>query len=141
MTIAKQRTGMGVGDLLWRNMLSAHPELQSTSKANIGYPVDIWEDLEGLHFEIAVINSSKDDIDITVENNTLKITNKNREESDEILKRQYIHQGISRKKFDFAWELSNIYMLEDLKAKMLEGILRIDIPFTEEAVPKKIKIY
>jgi len=140
MTITRQRTGLGVGDLLWRNMLSAHPELQSASKSNIGYPIDIWEDLEGLHFEIAVINSSKNDIEITVENNTLKISNKDRKDSEEILKRKYIHQGISRKKFDFAWEISTMYMLEDLKAKMSEGILRIDIPFTAEAIPKKIKI-
>ena len=128
------------GDLLWRNMLSAHPELQLTSKSNIGYPVDIWEDLEGVHFEIAVINSKRDDIEITVDNKTLKITNKNRKDSEEILNRMYIHQGISRKKFDLAWEMAGTYDLENLQATMSEGILSIDIPFTEEAVPKKIKI-
>ena len=85
--------------------------------------------------ELAVAGFKKEDIDISIEKNTLKIEGESAKKDAD-----YIHKGLASRKFTRAFHL-NKYMEVD-KAKMEDGILKVylvrNVP--DEEKPKHIKI-
>ena len=85
--------------------------------------------------ELAVAGFKKEDIDISIEKNALKIAGESAKKDAE-----YIHKGLATRKFCRAFHL-NKYMEVD-KADMEDGILKINLVrnVPEEEKPKHIKI-
>jgi len=85
--------------------------------------------------ELAVAGFKKEDIDISIEKNTLKIAGESAKKDAE-----YIHKGLATRNFCRAFHL-NKYMEVD-KADMEDGILKINLVrnVPEEEKPKHIKI-
>ena len=85
--------------------------------------------------ELAVAGFKKEDIDISIEKNTLKIEGESAKKDAE-----YIHKGLASRRFTRAFHL-NKYMEVD-KADMEDGILKINLVrnVPEEEKPKHIKI-
>lgn len=85
--------------------------------------------------ELAVAGFKKEDIDISIEKNTLKIEGESAKKDAD-----YIHKGLASRKFTRAFHL-NKYMEVD-KAGMEDGILKVylvrNVP--DEEKPKHIKI-
>ena len=85
--------------------------------------------------ELAVAGFKKEDIDISIEKNTLKIEGEAAKKDAD-----YIHKGLASRKFTRAFHL-NKYMEVDT-AKMEDGILKVylvrNVP--DEEKPKHIKI-
>ena len=85
--------------------------------------------------ELAVAGFKKEDIDISIEKNTLKIEGESAKKDAD-----YIHKGLASRKFTRAFHL-NKYM-EVYTAKMEDGILKVylvrNVP--DEEKPKHIKI-
>jgi len=85
--------------------------------------------------ELAVAGFKKEDIDISIEKNTLKIEGESAKKDAD-----YIHKGLASRKFTRAFHL-NKYMEVDT-AKMEDGILKVylvrNVP--DEEKPKHIKI-
>ena len=85
--------------------------------------------------ELAVAGFKKEDIDISIEKNTLKIEGESAKKDAD-----YIHKGLASHKFTRAFHL-NKYMEVDT-AKMEDGILKVylvrNVP--DEEKPKHIKI-
>ena len=85
--------------------------------------------------ELAVAGFKKEDIDISIEKNTLKIEGESAKNDAD-----YIHKGLASRKFTRAFHL-NKYMEVDT-AKMEDGILKVylvrNVP--DEEKPKHIKI-
>ena len=88
--------------------------------------------------EIAVAGFSKDEIEIEFRENTLKIESKSRPEGDD--EKEYLHKGISNKRFKKAFTLSDDVVVNG--ADMKDGILKIDMEriIPEEKKPRSIKI-
>ena len=95
-----------------------------------------------LELEIAAVGLDKEEIDIIVDSETLRIAYRKTE--DEKQKEQdeyrYLHRSIKKASFDIAWKISSKYELAKLEAKLDKGLLTLDIPFAKENKPKKISI-
>ncbi len=123
-------------DIVWKNFMNSNSNY-NTIQEKINYPVDIYETEQGLRFELAVVGLDKEDLDILVETDTLRITYDRQAENSE---RTYITKGIARRSFDLAWKIASKYDLAKLSAKMDKGLLIIDVPYAESKAPKKIAI-
>ena len=128
--------GIDPVDIFWKSFLDGHSKF-NTIDNKINYPVDIYETEKGLRFELAVVGLDKEDLDILIEGDTLRVTY-DRKTNDE--ERSYVQKGIAKRSFDLAWKVALKFDLTKLEAKLDKGLLVIDIPYADEQAPKKIKI-
>jgi HSP20 family molecular chaperone IbpA len=125
-------------DLLFRDFFKSELDFQPAINAKISHPVDIFETKHGLHFEVACTGLSKEDIELNIEGDILKISyNKENEEHTE---RSYICKGIAKRSFNLGYKIASKFDLSKAEAVMENGLLAIRIPFAEEAKPKVLKI-
>jgi HSP20 family molecular chaperone IbpA len=124
-------------DIIWKNFLDNSSTFTSVINSKINYPVDIYEIENGLRFELAVVGLERNDLEILVEGDTLRITHDRKAEEVE---RNYIQKGIAKRSFDLAYKVAAKFDLSKLTATMDKGLLVIDIPISEDRAPKKIKI-
>lgn len=123
-------------DIVWKNLFDVNSNY-NTTQHKINYPVDIYETENGLCFELAVVGLDKEDLEIQVEGDTIRVTHENENENELI---NYISRGIARRSFDLAWKVASKFDLSKLNAKLDKGLLIIDIPYSEFKAPKKISI-
>jgi HSP20 family protein len=139
MTHIRTTRDMDAFDILFKNFFNNESFFAPVIDTRIGHPVDIFEDESGLHFEIAGTGLTKEDINISVEGDILKISYK-KEDTDEP-ERKFFHRGITRKSFDLGYRIPlSKYDLSTAEAEMENGLLRIDIPIAEQAKPKTLTI-
>jgi HSP20 family molecular chaperone IbpA len=125
-------------DLLFRDFFKSELDFQPAAQAKITHPVDIFETQHGLHFEVACTGLSKDDVEINIEGDILRISyNK---ETGEYVERNYIHKGVAKRSFNLGYKIASKFDLLKSEAMMENGLLAIRIPFAEEAKPKSLKI-
>jgi len=130
--------GLGPFDILVRNFFNSELNFAPVHEAKIQHPVDILETEEGLHFEIACTGLTKKDIEINIEGDVLRITYDKGE--DNLPEGTWIHRGIARRSFNLGYKIVPKYNLVDANAEMGNGLLKISIPFADEAKPKVLKI-
>jgi len=136
MTQFAAHFGIEPFDIVWKNFFDTNAQF-NTIENKINYPVDIYEIENGLRFELAVVGLEKNDLEILVEGDTLRITHDRKTTEVE---HSYIQRGIARRSFDLAWKVAAKFDLSKLVATMDKGLLVIDIPVSEERAPKKVKI-
>jgi HSP20 family molecular chaperone IbpA len=61
-------------DLLFRDFFKSDLDFQPATQAKFTHPVDIFETDKGLHFEVACTGLSKEDIELNIEGDILKIS-------------------------------------------------------------------
>ena len=129
-------------DLLFRDFFKSELDFQPATEAKISHPVDIYENKNGLHFEIACTGLTKSDIEINIEGDILKISyNKSKDEACcEVDDCKYIHRGIAKRSFNLGYKVASKFNLSESSAEMKDGLLRISVPFAEESKPKALKI-
>ena len=135
MTTYLKEWTMDPFDIVWKNFMSSNSNY-NTINEKINYPVDIYETDNGLCFELAVVGLDKEDLEILVEGDTLRVTHDGKQDQE----RNYIARGIARRSFDLAWKVASKFELSKLTAKIDKGLLIIDIPYSESKAPKKISI-
>ena len=105
-----------------------------TSSQTAFPPVNIVKkDEYNFIIELAVAGYKQDEIEITAERNSLKVTGKKAEETE----RNYLVKGIAGRKFTRSFNLPEYFEVD--RASMLDGILYIDLykNVPEEKKPKK----
>ena len=129
-------------DLLFRDFFKSELDFQPAAEAKISHPVDIYENKNGLHFEIACTGLTKSDIEINIEGDILKISyNKSKDEACcEVDDCKYIHKGIAKRSFNLGYKVASKFNLPESSAEMKDGLLKISVPFAEESKPKSLKI-
>ena len=129
-------------DLLFKDFFKSDLTFQPAIEAKISHPVDIYENKNGLHFEVACTGLTKKDIELSIEGDILKVTyNKPQDEACcEIDDCNYIHKGIARRSFNLGYKIASKFNLSQATAEMENGLLKISVPFAEEAKPKTLKI-
>ena len=134
--------GLDPFDILVRNFFNSELHFAPVNEAKIQHPVDIYENDEGLHFEVACTGLTKKDIEIGIEGDVLKIAyNKPKdEECCEVNNCNYIHRGIAKRSFNLGYKIASKFSLVNADAEMNNGLLKISIPFADEAKPKVLKI-
>ena len=130
--------GLDPFDILVRNFFNSELHFAPVNEAKIQHPVDILETEEGLHFEIACTGLTKKDIEINIEGDVLRITYDKGE--DNLPEGTWVHRGIARRSFNLGYKVTSKYSLANADAEMTNGLLKISIPFADEAKPKVLKI-
>ena len=125
-------------DLLFKNFFETDSNFQSHVDNKPNYPCDLFTTDEGLNIEIAAVGLDKKDIKIETAENQIKISYE-RTDGEE-LSVDYIHRGIARRSFNLGWKISPKFNLNQVDAKMKNGLLTIFIPIFEDVKPKAIKI-
>ena len=129
-------------DLLFRDFFKSELDFQPATNAKFTHPVDIFENSHGLHFDIACTGLSKEDVEINIEGDVLKVsyTKPQDEECCEVNDCTYIHRGVAKRSFNLGYKIAPKFNLSKAEAMMENGLLGIRIPFADEAKPKTIKI-
>lgn len=88
--------------------------------------------------EVVTTPFAKDDVKVTVSDNTLTVEcgSENKEEKNED---DYIYKGISSQTYSFSIRLSDKIDKSAIKAKNVDGVLTISLPFKKEE-PKEIGV-
>ena len=133
-------TGMDPFDIVWKNFFDGQSNF-NTLQQKINYPVDIYENKKGLHFEIACTGLEKSDVNISIEGDTLKISYvKTEDKCCDVNECTYIHKGIARRSFSLGYKVASKYDLSKAEAEMKNGLLKISIPYADTAKPLLLKI-
>jgi len=123
-------------DLVWKNFFDRNSNFLPITQNKMNYPVDIFSTDIGIQFEIAAVGLEKSDIEILTEGETLRVKYGREEKSS----KEFIHKGIAKRAFDFAWKISNDLAISKADAKMDKGLLCITIPYAKERAPKRLTI-
>lgn len=126
-------------EVLMKDFFNTDSLFDKIDDCAVNYPVDIYERDEKLNIEIAAVGLDKEDINITVESDVLKVEYRKKQDETGI-KDSYIRRGVARRSFNLGWKIGQQFNLEKLEANMDKGLLMITIPYSEQAKPKKITI-
>ena len=133
------RTHTDPFDVLFKNFFNNDSFFAPALETKITHPVDIYETKDGLHFEIACTGLTKKDVNINIEGDVLRVTyEKQEEDNDDVT--NLIHKGIARRSFNLGYKVSSRFDLQNADAQMNNGLLKISIPFAEQAKPKVLAI-
>ena len=127
-------------DILVKNFFQQEQEeFQTPTNRIINHPVDVYEDTEGLYFDIACTGLSKKQIDIKVEDDILRVsyTKKDKDEDEDL---HIYHSGIAKRNFNLGWKIARRFELTKIEATMKDGLLKLFIPLTPESKPKTVSI-
>ena len=124
-------------DILVRNFFQDAGAYRPLAESKLPHPVDIYERDNGLGIDIACTGISKDDIEILIEGNIIRVNYDKPKEED---LGEFIHRGIAKRSFNLGWKISPKCDLSKISATMDKGLLSIFIPFTKEATPKTVTI-
>lgn len=129
-------------DLLWKSFFDHGAQFKPIKEKVVSHPCDIQETDNGLRIEIAAVGLSKEDIDIIIDSETLRIAYRKTEEDKKKEKDEYryLHRSIRKASFDLGWKISSKYQLAKSEAKLEKGLLTLDIPFAKENKPVKVQI-
>ena len=103
-------------------------------------PVDIYEN--GNHeliMKVELPAMTREDIDVTIENNTLTLHGEKKFEQD-VKEEQFHRAERSYGSFTRSFALPSTVDVAKLSADYKAGVLTIKLPFREEAKPKQIKV-
>jgi HSP20 family protein len=126
-------------DILVRNFFESAGAFAPAAETKISHPVDIYEDPDGIHIEVACTGIDKKDIEVLIEYSSIRIKHEKANDQD-TGDRTYHAHGISRRSFNLGYRFSSRFDLSKADAKFNNGLLLIDIPFAEESKPRALKI-
>ena len=109
------------------------------SAQKIGYDVDVREDETQFHVVAELPGLAKDDVDITLEDGVLTISGEKKDERDENKDGYHLrerHYG----RFSRSFRLPTDVDESKIEAHLKDGLLTVDVPKTEAAKPKSIKV-
>ena len=125
-------------DILVKNFFQSEEQFQTPNNKTINHPVDIYEDENGIYFDIACTGLNKKQIDVNVENDILKVSYK--KESTTLVDKHVHFSGIAKRSFDLGWKIARRFDLSKIEASMKDGLLKLFIPLTPENKPKSVSI-
>jgi HSP20 family molecular chaperone IbpA len=133
-------------DLLVRNFLTQEGNYRPVEQnLKLSHPLDIYQSNNGLTFEIACTGIDKDDLEILVDGQTLRVnynkpTNLDAEEVEESINLEYLYRGIAKRSFNLGWKVDPKFNLSKATPSFNNGLLTIEVPFTEGKGIKTLKI-
>ena len=128
-------------DILVRNFFDTETPFHPLHSVKLKHPVDVYEDSDGLHLEVACTGLNKEDVSINIEGDILRVSY-DKDENINNLNREYHYSGIAKRSFNFGYKVANKFNLSKVDAKMENGLLNITIPYSSHVVtkPKTITI-
>jgi len=124
-------------DILVRNFFKDAGQFRPVLESKLPHPVDIYERDNGLGIDIACTGISKEDIEILIEGNIIRV-NYNKPEEEDL--GEFIYKGIAKRSFNLGWKIDSKFDLSKAEAKFKNGLLKVVIPFAKGSEPKTLKI-
>ena len=127
-------------DILVKNFFQQEQEeFQTPTNRIINHPVDIYEDKNGLYFDIACTGLTKKMINVDVEEDVLRVSY-DKKELDKIEETHFYHSGIAKRNFNLGWKIARRFDLTKIEGSMKDGLLKLFIPLQPESKPKTVSI-
>jgi HSP20 family molecular chaperone IbpA len=124
-------------DILVRNFFQDASQYSPLDQAKLSHPVDIYTNDKGLIFDVACTGIAKEDIEILLQDNVLRINYTKAKEEEDV---DYIHKGIAKRSFNFGWKIDSKFDLSKAIAKFENGLLTIGVPFAKGSELKTLQI-
>ena len=124
-------------DILVRNFFQDAGAYRPLAETKLPHPVDIYERDNGLGIDIACTGISKEDIEILIEGNIIRV-NYDKPKEDDL--GEFIHKGIAKRSFNLGWKIDSKFDLSKAKAEFVDGLLTVTIPFAKGSELKTLKI-
>ena len=123
-------------DILVRNFFTEGSRYQPLPETKLQHPVDIYQTDKGLAIDIACTGISKEEIEIQIQDNILRV-NYDKSKNENV---EYIHKGIAKRSFNLGWKIDSKFDLSKAKAEFVDGLLTVTIPFAKASELKTLKI-
>lgn len=124
-------------DILVRNFFQDASNYAPLEQTKLSHPVDIYTNDKGLIFDVACTGIAKEDIEILLQDNVLRINYTKAKEEEDV---DYIHKGIAKRSFNFGWKIDSKFDLSKAVAKFENGLLTIGVPFAKGSELKTLQI-
>ena len=124
-------------DILVRNFFQDAGAYRPLAESKLPHPVDIYERDNGLGLDIACTGISKEDIEILIEGNIIRVNYDKPKEED---LGEFIHRGIAKRSFNLGWKIDSKFNLSQASAEFKNGLLLVIIPFAKGSEPKTLTI-
>ena len=124
-------------DILVRNFFKDAGQFRPVLESKLPHPVDIYERDNGLGIDIACTGISKEDIEILIEGNIIRV-NYNKPDEEDL--GEFIYKGIAKRSFNLGWKIDSKFNLSKAVAEFKNGLLKVVIPFAKGSEPKTLKI-
>jgi HSP20 family molecular chaperone IbpA len=124
-------------DILVRNFFQDASQFSPLEQTKLSHPVDIYTNDKGLIFDVACTGIAKEDIEILLQDNILRINYTKAKEEEDV---DYIHRGIAKRSFNFGWKIDSKFDLSKAVAKFENGLLTIGVPFSKGSELKTLQI-
>ena len=126
-------------DILVKNFFNTEEQFQTPNNKILNHPVDVYEDLDGLYFDIACTGLNKKQVDIKVEEDILRVIY-HKPDKDEKKDVHTYHSGIAKRNFNLGWKIARRFSLPEIEASMKDGLLKLFIPLQPESKTKTVSI-
>ena len=124
-------------DILVRNFFKDASHFRPLAESKLPHPLDIYERDNGLGIDIACTGIAKEDIEILIEGNIIRV---NYERPKEEFEDVFIHKGIAKRSFNLGWKIDSKFNLSKAKAEFINGLLTVTILFAKGSELKTLKI-
>jgi HSP20 family protein len=104
------------------------------------YAVDVREDADHLYVEAELPGFKKDEVDITLENQTLTVSGERREAPESEKKGEWLLNERRYARFLRSFTLPHTVSEQSVNAKLENGLLTITLDKREESKPRKIAV-
>jgi HSP20 family protein len=104
------------------------------------YGVDVREDADHLYVEADLPGFKKEEVDITLENQTLTISAEHREDKSDEKKGDWLLNERRYARFLRSFTLPPTVDDQKVDAKLQDGVLKLTLNKREETKPKKIQV-
>jgi HSP20 family protein len=126
-------------DTLLGRFFSAH-DIDSPGAMLAPYGVDVREDADHIYVEAELPGFKKEDVDITLENQTLMISAERKEERKQGDTSQHLLRERRFSRFQRSFTLPPTVDEGSVNAQLSDGVLTITLTKREETKPRKIKV-
>jgi HSP20 family protein len=114
--------------------------LPSLSERGFSVPVDVRETDESLEIRADLPGVTPEDVDITVTDNTLTVKGEYKAEEEREEGRMHVQER-RYGSFQRSVSLPTTVNTDAAEAKFEDGVLKVTLPKTEEAKPKRISVH
>ena len=126
-------------DILVKNFFNTEEQFQTPNNKILNHPVDVYEDKDGLYFDIACTGLNKKQVDIKVEDDILRVIY-HKPDKDEKEDVHVYHSGIAKRNFNLGWKIARRFSLPEIEASMKDGLLKLFIPLQPGSKTKTVSI-
>ena len=123
----------------WGPMLEPFEEFGKDFVGSFSLAVDVYEDKDNIIVEAPMPKADPEQININIENNVLSISASNQKKT-EVDDKNYYRKEIKAGSYSRSISLPKAVVGDKAKAEYEDGILKITVPKSETAKPKKIKV-